>query len=654
SAGPATADPGCTYAGSFPGAEGPASSAPAALYLVAARAHERNSWVGRLRQHARTFQLTASGPAGPLAFRIERCLWVRVLGAQGLALPCNATAMVVAGGNLLAQTPVAVNTAAPRWEGASFCFGGLGPSSSRLFVLVRQAGSGGGEGDLLGYSQIPLATLRRGQSYSGWYPLSYGDLAAADCELGAQLRFAPNVRPASNTSMADAAVPEAKPSIPFRSGDVHVQVRYDETIVLGRAAYREVAALLLDRGPALIFRLTELLPGSTDWLVETATKIAIWRGSAESWIEALVRHELGMRGDRDPTLLFRSTTVVTRAMDTLMKVVGLGFVDQLVGDVVRRVASNEYACEVDPTRLPPGNSIDVHWRALTRLLQDLWQQVEAGAASCPPTMRRVFCAIRRAVAAAFDQEVLGQVRYSCVSSFVFLRLLCPAMLAPRGFGLVCTVPSAASLRTLTLLAKGLQCAANLNGSIGKELYMQPMNDFVRTCVPRLKDFIDAIAAPPDAPPGPADTTPIDGEHELAVLCAFVHAARHQIREALASKHRLHTHGATPCASMPASPTEVMGRGAHISPVPAVVPASIRTPEAPTTVSSSPSLSSPPSPTATLRHLGLGDAQQPPLCVAPLEHLAYASVEHLIRECGHINDCVAHLHSHVDQPAVRAE
>ncbi|KAJ2708998.1 hypothetical protein H4R19_004470, partial [Coemansia spiralis] len=368
-AGLAGADPHARHSGIFPYGASVASSLPATLYFAATRAHERNSWVGLLRRHARTFELTASGPAGPLAFRVERCLLVRVLGAQGLALPCNATAMVVAGGNLLAQTAVAPNTAAPRWEGAPFCFGGLGPdSASRLLVLVCQAGpggsSGGGEGGLLGYSQIPLATLRRGHSYSGWYPLSYGDLAAAsaDCELGRHLRFAPNVRPAckrewrsqnhtssangsissrssssssssSTATIADVAVPDVRPSIPFRSGDVQVQVRYDETIVLSRGAYRDVAALVLDTDPTLVFRFAELLPGSADWLVETVTKIAIWSGCVESWIEALVRHELGIRGDRDPALLFRGTTVATRAMDTLMKVAGLGFVDQLVGDV---------------------------------------------------------------------------------------------------------------------------------------------------------------------------------------------------------------------------------------------------------------------------------------------------------------------------------
>ncbi|KAJ2709292.1 hypothetical protein H4R19_004327 [Coemansia spiralis] len=54
------------------------------------------------------------------------------------------------------------------------------------------------------------------------------------------------------------------------------------------------------------------------------------------------------------------------------------------------------------------------------------------------------------------------------------------------------------------------------------------------------------------------------------------------------------------------------------------------------------------------HLGSAYTPIPHHCAAPLEYLAYASVERLIHECDYINDCVAHLHSHVDQPAVRPD
>ncbi|KAJ2581240.1 hypothetical protein GGH95_002174 [Coemansia sp. RSA 1836] len=67
------------------------------------------------------------------------------------------------------------------------------------------------------------------------------------------------------------------------------------------------------------------------------------------------------------------------------------------------------------------------------------------------------------------------------------------MLAPKSFGLVGRHPCASSLRVLTLMAKGIQCTANLTDFALKEPYMQPMNTFVQRCIPKLKHFIDDIA-----------------------------------------------------------------------------------------------------------------------------------------------------------------
>ncbi|KAJ2158705.1 GTPase activating factor [Coemansia sp. RSA 552] len=521
------------------GPEGVFGSAdlPATLYLAAPCASERTRWVGLLRQYAKPPLTIAIAPQlftfaeASLAFRVERCLWIRVLGAQGLSRPCDITAMVLADGNLIAQTDTAVDTRGPRWESSSFCFGSLEPIRRGLHVLVRQSVRQRGTvvdkdssscAGVVGYCQIPLSTLRHGHSYDGWYPLSYGDTAAVSECLETHLPLAPDVKPALGRGLSirrlrrsrsakaatrtdteeqppqelpvSVAGTSKQPSIPFRSGDVHIQVCYDETIVLRHPLYDKVTALLLDTDPTLVVKLAGTLPMSADWLVETATKVAMHSRRAEGWIEVLVCHELAAQAERDPALLFRGSSAATRAIDTLMKIAGLEFVDQLIGNVVRSVIGNGYECEVDPSRLAADESVDIHWQALTRLLDALWRGIEEGASACPPIIRRVFACIRSSTAAFYDHsESYPQVRYSCISSFVFLRLLCPAMLSPKAFGLVSRPPPASTLRTLTLLAKGIQCAANLSDFSSKEPYMQPMNEFVRGCIPKLKRFIDDIA-----------------------------------------------------------------------------------------------------------------------------------------------------------------
>ncbi|KAJ2801873.1 GTPase activating factor [Coemansia guatemalensis] len=611
------------------------------LFLATARASERNVWVEHLRQHARTplytvpaVSSTSATPPTSIDFRVERSLWIRLLEAQGLAAACDAAAMVVADGQVLAQTDVAIGSHSPRWDNAAHCFGGLGPIKNGLHVALKQAEAGG----LIGCCQIPIASLQRGRTYDGWYPLLYGDLSAIGANLGAHVQAAPCIAPAqrrgrgkpsarlhNDMGSADHGVTGAV-SLPFRSGDIRIQLRYDETIVLEAAQYNHVATILLDSDPTLIVRIAAAMPESSDWLVETTTKIALSRGCVETWISALVRDELAAQGGRDPALLFRGASAATRAVDTVMKVVGLGFVDNLIGDVVRAVTEGAYECEVDPARLEDDDALDVHWRALTQLLHALWRGIENGPTTCPPLLRRVLVAIRTATAEVYSaQTAYQQVRYSCISGFVFLRLLCPAMLSPKAFGLVCRAPTAASLRTLTLLAKGLQCAANLSDFGAKEPYMHPMNNFVHQCIPRLKSFIDAIATPPTEQSGTKITelrcSAVDGEHALAVLCAFIYGSRDRICSALSAKSCT---DAMPidCTSMPVTPT-ARDMGMRFSPI-QPTPRQLSDTHADPYLGPKTAPSSPPSLFAASIHL---------------EPLTHPTVERLIMECKAIQSCV---------------
>ncbi|KAJ2603417.1 hypothetical protein GGF39_000141 [Coemansia sp. RSA 1721] len=554
------------------------ASMPSVLYLAAMRAGERNNWIAQLRRYAQTaysgaVQRPISNPvSAPLVFRVERCMWIKVHEVQGLVKSGDsATALVVIDGHVVAQSEVMTSNSKAKVEATSHFFGSLPPIQRGVHVLVRHkekhshsgsssSNSGGGGGGLMGYCQIPIPMLQRGSTYNGWYPLSHGNVSEIDQQIGSYLPLATNIKPAWRrwtskhpTTHTDSSAPSSsRPSTPFRSGDVHIQVRYDELVVLSSPFYVDIVTLLLDTRPTLIFDLISVLPRSADWLVETTTKIAICSNRVVAWIEAIVQHELASQAVPDPALIFRGASVATRAMDTLMKVIGLSFLDYMIGNVVRDVASGNYHCEVDPSRLGPKEDIDDHWRTLLHLQRILWLGVEESIDHCPPTLSRVFGSIRAAIVQFYSEHSSHeQVRYSCISGFLFLRLVCPAMLSPKTFGLVGTQPNASALRTLTLLAKGIQCTANLTDFALKEPYMQPMNAFVQQSVPKLKRFIDYIAENPmdsmdvDSD-GTRHTAPqivvdeermaimtVDRERELAAFSDFLHRSRGEIRQAIA-------------------------------------------------------------------------------------------------------------------------
>lgn len=81
------------------------------------------------------------------------------------------------------------------------------------------------------------------------------------------------------------------------------------------------------------------------------------------------------------------------------------------------------------------------------------------ADACPKSVRFICGCLQKSVAGKWPDERL--VRARVVSGFIFLRLLCPALLNPRQFGLVGEQPTPSATRSLVMVAKCLQNLANL-------------------------------------------------------------------------------------------------------------------------------------------------------------------------------------------------
>ena len=93
----------------------------------------------------------------------------------------------------------------------------------------------------------------------------------------------------------------------------------------------------------------------------------------------------------------------------------------------------------------------------------------ASVGRVPPILKAIFAQIRENARDHFFKEgVVGEkreevemVQFSSVSSFFFLRLVCPALLSPVQFGLAERYPTEKVGRSLMLIAKILQNLANL-------------------------------------------------------------------------------------------------------------------------------------------------------------------------------------------------
>lgn len=78
-----------------------------------------------------------------------------------------------------------------------------------------------------------------------------------------------------------------------------------------------------------------------------------------------------------------------------------------------------------------------------------------------------------------------------IGAFLFLRFMCPALIAPEGFDLIPSPPSSEARRALCLIAKVLQNLANIHEF--KEPYMLEFNSFVFDNAARLNEFYDKFS-----------------------------------------------------------------------------------------------------------------------------------------------------------------
>lgn len=106
-------------------------------------------------------------------------------------------------------------------------------------------------------------------------------------------------------------------------------------------------------------------------------------------------------------------------------------------------------------------------------------------------LRHICGCLQRMVAKQWpDNEI---VKPRVVSGFIFLRLLCPAIVHPRTFNLVTEPPAEPASRTLKLVAKSLINLANLVEVGAKEMYMEAVGPFIVDNKPRMVTFLNELA-----------------------------------------------------------------------------------------------------------------------------------------------------------------
>uniref|UniRef100_A0A914GYI5 Ras GTPase-activating protein n=1 Tax=Globodera rostochiensis TaxID=31243 RepID=A0A914GYI5_GLORO len=440
---------------------------------------ERSRWMDSVRRRM--------NPKIDRVHRVENCLAIWVLEAKGVPAKRRFFCELSLDGQLKARTSTKGMSDGICFWGESFEFGSLPPARRLCIDLFREADTkktastrrarGGAEREdrhtLIGLVNIPLTELAGRQPVEKWYSVSSND---------------PNANSNNSNNPANANGADSLPSI-------RVKARYQSVHILPLRAYKPLREYL--RLHFLPFCATfEPILGvkaKEDFACALVRVLQHERRAAEALADLAMVEVDGQENDH---LLFRGNSLATKAVEAYMKLVASDFLQSVLGDFVHHLLAANLNCEVDPLRLlsPSASSLERNRHQLTKKVEEAWSRIRHSADHFPHPLRSLFSTVRRQLELSGRAELADNLLSSCI----FLRFLCPAILSPSLFGLASEYPTGIAARNLTLVAKSLQTLANFTRFGGKESYMEFMNGFVEREWRNMQCFLRKISAPSPA------------------------------------------------------------------------------------------------------------------------------------------------------------
>ncbi|KAM4066974.1 GTPase-activator protein for ras-like GTPase domain-containing protein [Hirsutella rhossiliensis] len=216
------------------------------------------------------------------------------------------------------------------------------------------------------------------------------------------------------------------------------------------------------------------------------------RGLIFELFEALIRHEIGQTENEAEIL--RRTCVVTKMLSIYAKWKGNLYLRATLRKVLERLmlTSQDLDLELDPARVGSQEELQKNAVQLQIVAKVFMDDICASSMSVPASFRKICSIISDAVSSRFPNA-----KYTAVGAFVFLRFICPAIVAPESEGLVSSAPTKGMRRGLLLIAKIIQNLANNVLFGAKEPYMFPLNPFLVQNIHLVTGFLREISVPPN-------------------------------------------------------------------------------------------------------------------------------------------------------------
>ncbi|XP_067128890.1 LOW QUALITY PROTEIN: ras GTPase-activating protein 1 [Centruroides vittatus] len=295
-------------------------------------------------------------------------------------------------------------------------------------------------------------------------------------------------------------------------GSLRVRIRYVHEVIMPLVEYNALKELIMEEELEVVSVLADLCHRDRTPLANAILRIFRFERKEAMLLKAMNDREI--QREEETSTLFRSASLTTTLMDQYMRSTSHGFLQQAVEDFIHKVMESRQSCELNPSKLESPSEACANAEHLLSLLDEIIESIFTAIDSCPKTLRYICSCLQKSVMAKWPNDPLVKTRV--VSGFVFLRLLCPAILNPRQFNLINDTPSEIAARSLILVAKCLQNLANLVEFGAKEPWMEVINPFILKNKNRMIKFLDDISNVPERP-DPDETISGDPARDLATL-----------------------------------------------------------------------------------------------------------------------------------------
>ncbi|KAK0131466.1 Ras GTPase-activating protein 1 [Merluccius polli] len=340
-----------------------------------------------------------------------------------------------------------------------FIFDDLSSEINRFEISLSNKTKKSKENDIL-FMRCQLNRLQKGQMIDEWFPLS-----------------------------------SHVPLKGIEPGSLRVRARYSMEKIMPEEEYSEFKEMILQKEFHVIYALAHVCGQDRTLLASLLLRIFRHEKAEAPLLRTLNEREINM--EDEATTLFRATTLASTLMEQYMKATATPFVHHALKDAILRIMESKQSCELNPSKLDKNDDVNLNLAHLLNILSELVEKIFMAAEILPPTLRYIYGCLQKSVQQKWPTNTTMRTRV--VSGFVFLRLICPAILNPRMFNIIADPPSSTAGRTLTLVAKSVQNLANLVEFGAKEPYMEGVNPFIKNNKHRMIMFLDELGNVPDLP-----------------------------------------------------------------------------------------------------------------------------------------------------------